>query len=206
MKNHIKVLSVILVIFLTFSVSFTANAEVGKPKSVSITAVYSNKNEIAVKWKKVSNISGYQLQYSTNSKFKKAKSVKIKSKKTAKKIKKLKSGKKYFIRIRAYKVSNNKITNGSWSKKRSITTKQSTTTTKRCTNNNNHSMQCGNIGKWFNSRSELTAYYNNIAQSWNNKYASGEITIEELMNNAPGGYECWSCSHCGKWSGNFKYR
>lgn len=49
---------------------------------------------------------GYKIQYSTSKKFKKAKTITIKStkKKLNKKIKKLKKGKTYYIRVRAYRV------------------------------------------------------------------------------------------------------
>lgn len=80
----------------------------------------------------------------------------------------------------------------------------SATTASGCANGN-HSMPTGNIGKWFNSRNELNSYYLSIGKEWNNKYSDGKITFEELTKNCPEGYECWSCSNCGKWSGNFKY-
>lgn len=80
----------------------------------------------------------------------------------------------------------------------------SATTTSGCANGN-HSMPTGNIGKWFNSRNELNSYYLSVGKEWNNKYSNGKITFEELTKNCPEGYECWSCSNCGKWSGNFKY-
>lgn len=80
----------------------------------------------------------------------------------------------------------------------------SATTTSGCASGN-HSMPTGNIGKWFNSRNELNSYYLSVGKEWNNKYSNGKITFEELTKNCPEGYECWSCSNCGKWSGNFKY-
>lgn len=73
-------------------------------------------------------------------------------------------------------------------------------------NSNQHNIGVGNIGRWFNSRSELVAYYNNVVNEWNRKVDNGEITNEEYYAKCPAGYECWSCSHCGKWTGNFKYR
>ena len=69
-----------------------------------------------------------------------------------------------------------------------------------------HSMPVGNMGRWFESKNELITYYNSVAEEWNNKLDKGQISIEEYYNNVPRGYECWSCSGCGKWSGNFKYR
>ncbi len=38
------------------------------------------------------------------------------------------------------------------------------------------------------------------------QYLNGTITFEEYHKKSPYGYECWSCSYCGKWTGNFKYR
>ena len=81
----------------------------------------------------------------------------------------------------------------------------STTTTSGCASGN-HSMPTGNCGKWFNSRSEAVNYYNSVSDMWNNKYDAGEISYEQLHKNCPGGYECWSCSRCGKWTVNLKYR
>ncbi len=75
-----------------------------KVKKVKAFKAKSNKKKTAtITWKKLSKIDGYSLEYSLKKNFKGAKIKKIK--KTAKKctIKKLKSKKKYFFRIRAYK-------------------------------------------------------------------------------------------------------
>lgn len=81
------------------------------------------------------------------------------------------------------------------------------TTTKpsNCTNNSNHSIKCGNMGRWFNSKNELVSYYDKQVKYWNDKVDNGEITNEEYYANVPSGYKCWSCSYCGKWTGDFKY-
>lgn len=82
------------------------------------------------------------------------------------------------------------------------------TTTKptHCTTNSNHSIKCGNMGRWFNSRNELKNYVTEVGNKINSQYENGEITWEEYIKKSPCGYECWSCSYCGKWTGNFKYR
>ena len=72
-----------------------------------------------------------------------------------------------------------------------------------CTNNNNHSIKCGNIGMWFGSRREVDTYFSSVCNKWGTKYKNEEITWEEYTKNCPQGYECWSCSYCGKWTGNF---
>lgn len=79
-----------------------------------------------------------------------------------------------------------------------------TTTTSGCANGN-HSMPTGNCGKWFNSRNEAISYNDAICDKWNNKIDNNEISYSEYVKNCPSGYECWSCSRCGKWTINFKY-
>ena len=74
-----------------------------------------------------------------------------------------------------------------------------------CTNNNNHSIKCGNIGRWFNSRDEVEKYWEDVDNSHYKQWQEGKITVEEYYKISPYGYECWSCSYCGKWTGNFKY-
>lgn len=74
----------------------------------------------------------------------------------------------------------------------------------QCSNNNNHSMKCGNMGRWFDSKSDVKAYVDSVMKSWADKWESGEISDDEYFANCPQGYECWSCGYCGKWTGNFK--
>ena len=74
-----------------------------------------------------------------------------------------------------------------------------------CTNNNDHSMSCGNMGRWFNNKREIEQYLKEIDNNYAQKYENGEITYQEYVTKVPYGYECWSCSYCGKWTGNFKY-
>ena len=68
-----------------------------------------------------------------------------------------------------------------------------------------HSISVGNMGRWFDNRDRLISYYQGVVDEWNDKVNSGEISNEEYFSNVPMGYECWSCSSCGKWTGNFKY-
>lgn len=74
-----------------------------KPSKVKLKSVTLSKTTLNVEWKKV-NCSGYEITYTTDSKFKKGlKKVKIKNPKTVKKaIKKLKKNKKYYVKVRAY--------------------------------------------------------------------------------------------------------
>lgn len=207
-----RVLSVVMIILISVSaISIKTTAFASAIATTAITSLKTKNKTITVKWKKKTGITGYQIQYSTNSKFKKNnKKIKIKNSKTvSKKITGLNPTQKYYVRIRTYKGKKY----SSWSKKKCITTKSSTpisaaTTTAqtRCTNNNNHSMSCGNIGRWFNSRSDIETYWKNQCNALAEKWDKGEISDSEYYSKSPYGYECWSCSYCGKWTGNFKYR
>lgn len=208
MKRSIFI--VITTIILLISIAFPTTVLAASMPTTTITSVKSQSKAFTVKWKKKSGITGYQIQYSTNSKFKKEnKSVKIKNAKTvSKKITKLKVAKKYYVRIRTYKGKKY----SKWSKVKSIKTPKESKCTKdniqketHCTNNNNHSMSCGNMGKWFISRDEVDTYWDEVDIGYFQQYQNGTITFEEYHKKSPYGYECWSCSYCGKWTGNFKY-
>ena len=103
----------------------TAPKTVANPKSASIKKVKAAKKAILVTWKKVSGVKGYQVQVATDKKFKKnKKTVTIKKQKTTKTtVKKLKSKKKYYVRIRTYKTVNGKKVYSAWSKVKSVKTK-----------------------------------------------------------------------------------
>ena len=103
-------------------------------QKLSIPSCYLNAgvNQFVVNWYSVKDASGYEIQYSTSKKFakNKTKTVTINSNKKyrpSKKIKKLKSNKKYYVRVRAYKKGkvNGKSTKvySSWSKVKSVKTK-----------------------------------------------------------------------------------
>ena len=198
----------VMLISIVSLVDFSAFA--ASMPTTTITSVKAQSKAFTVKWKKKSGITGYQIQYSTNSKFKKGnKSIKIKNAKTiSKKINKLKVAKKYYVRIRTYKGKKY----SKWSKVKSIKTPKDTKSNKdnihkemHCTNNNDHSMSCGNMEKWFNSRDEVEKYWEDVDNSHYKQWQEGKITVEEYYKISPYGYECWSCSYCGKWTGNFKY-
>ena len=206
-----KITAIILSIFILLGIYYPCNILAASMPTTTITSVKAQSKAFTVKWKKKSSITGYQIQYSTNSKFKKGnKSIKIKSAKTvSKKITKLKVAKKYYVRIRTYKGKKY----SKWSKVKSIKTTKESKCNKdniqketHCTNNNNHSMSCGNIGRWFNSRSDIETYWKNQCNALAEKWDKGEISDSEYYSKSPYGYECWSCSYCSKWTGNFKYR
>lgn len=105
--------------------STTKNTKAVKPKKTSIKKLSKGKKKFTVTWAKVSGVKGYQIQYSSDKKFKKNnKSVTVTKQKTTKAtVKKLKSKKKYYVRVRTYKTVNGKKIYSSWSKVKSVKTK-----------------------------------------------------------------------------------
>lgn len=80
------------------------------------SSVGAAKINLTLSWPRDKNADGYQLQYATNKKFKKKKSVKIKKNKTTKyTIKNQKTGRKYYVRVRSYKKSGKKTKYSKWS-------------------------------------------------------------------------------------------
>lgn len=211
-----RIIFIITTIILLISMTFPTTVLAASMPTTTITSVKAQSKAFTVKWKKKSGITGYQIQYSTNSKFKKkdSKTIKVKQVKTnSKRIKGLKVAKKYYVRVRTYKLVKKKSYYSSWSKKKSVTitpantiSAATTTSQAHCTNNSNHSIKCGNIGRWFNSRSDIETYWKNQCNALAEKWDKGEISDSEYYSKSPYGYECWSCSYCGKWTGNFKYR
>lgn len=103
-----------------------ATVKAKRPARVKIKKVTSpKKRRIKIRLKKVKAATGYKVQISFSKRFKKAKKYKTKTYKTKKwKFiikKKLKSQKKYYIRVKAYKIINGKkIYSKKWSKRKKI--------------------------------------------------------------------------------------
>ena len=94
---------------------------VGKGKKPSVKNLKGKKLKIT--YKAVSGAKGYRIQVATNKKFKKAKKYNLTGKTKTVKVKKL--NKKYFVRVRAYKVDpNGKKKWGKWSVKKAIVVKK----------------------------------------------------------------------------------
>lgn len=93
--------------------SITFKIVLKKPAAAAITKIKSSKPYVVVTWKKVT-CTGYELQVSLNSDFSKATTYKLQA--VTKKVPRLKNGKKYYFRVRAYNIDNNKTAKGAWSK------------------------------------------------------------------------------------------
>jgi hypothetical protein len=98
-----------------------------KPVATSLKKVTAKKTGFQATWvKKTAQITGYQIRYSTSSKFTAAstKSVKVeKNSTTSTKVTGLKSGKKYYVQIRTYKTVDGTNYYSEWSEASTVTTK-----------------------------------------------------------------------------------
>lgn len=96
------------------------------PAKVKLTGVKNYKGKkLKAYWKKNTKVTGYQVQYSTSSKFKSAKTVTVKGyKSTSKTITKLAKNKKYYVRVRTYKTVSKVNYYSGWSNTKSITIKK----------------------------------------------------------------------------------
>ena len=93
------------------------------PKKTSISKVKGASGSFKIKIKKggKSTTTGYQIQYSKKKSFGGKKTVTLKSyKKNSKTVKGLKSGKKYYVRVRTYKTVKGKKYYSAWSKVKRI--------------------------------------------------------------------------------------
>ncbi len=97
------------------------------PKSVARVSISKakskKKHSITLNWKKVEGASGYQIQYSKYKNFRGKKSLWVGSTINKKTIRSLKSKKKYYVRVRAYTISNSQFIYGKFSKARKVKVK-----------------------------------------------------------------------------------
>ncbi|MCD7757108.1 MAG: right-handed parallel beta-helix repeat-containing protein [Clostridiales bacterium] len=92
------------------------------PSTPSVTAKKAASKKLKVSWKKISGVTGYQIEYSTSSSFSSSKTVKVTSASTVSKtITGLTKGKKYYVRVRAYTTCNSVTLYGAYSATKSAT-------------------------------------------------------------------------------------
>ena len=94
-------------------------AALTKAKIVSVKSV--SKKTVKITWNKVRTAKGYQIKYSTKKNMTDAKTVT--SGALSKKITKLKSGKRYYFKVRAYKTADGSRIYGGWSSTKSVKVK-----------------------------------------------------------------------------------
>ena len=90
-----------------------------KAKLVSVKSV--SKKGVKITWNKVKTAKGYQIKYSAKKNMTEAKTATSGS--LSKKITKLKSGKRYYFKVRAYKTADGSRIYGGWSSVKSVKVK-----------------------------------------------------------------------------------
>lgn len=105
--------------------SKTANFIIKPQKPTQNKLKSKVKKQLNISWKKDKNVSGYEIKYSTSSKFtgKTTKTVKAGKNSTGVTVKKLKSRKKYYVKLRSYKTINGKKYYSSYSSTKNIKVK-----------------------------------------------------------------------------------
>ncbi|MCD7745114.1 MAG: leucine-rich repeat protein [Lachnospiraceae bacterium] len=116
---------------IAYSGSTTSSCTAKKIVRLTRPTLSSVKNtsskKVTVKWKKVTKVTGYQIQYSTSKTFAsgKTKSVKVKGAARVQKVlSKLKKGKTYYVRIRTYYKKGSATYYSAWSAKRKVAVKK----------------------------------------------------------------------------------
>lgn len=124
MKKLLSILTTAaMLLTVTITPISTTASSVKKSAKVTLKSVKTiSTNSLKVTWKNVEEATGYQIKISTNGKFKKAKTVNTVNA-SMKTIKKLKSGTKYYVKVRSYIKANGNKKYGKWSKIKSAKTK-----------------------------------------------------------------------------------
>lgn len=104
--------------------SGTAKFKINLKKTKLSVAKSTKKKTFITTWKKTGGNSGWQVQYSTNKKFRSGvRTVNLKSRNTKLTVRKLRSRKTYYIRVRGYKKVKGKIMYAGWSNVKKVKVK-----------------------------------------------------------------------------------
>lgn len=104
---------------------YNINIECTTPKKPTLKSVTSKKKALVVKWSKSKYAKGYNVQYSTNKRFKGAKTITVKgASKLSREIKKLAGERTYNVRVRGYRKVGDKTVYSAWSNVKKAKTKK----------------------------------------------------------------------------------
>ncbi len=96
-----------------------------RTKNINLKSVKSKKaKQVTIRWAKAKNVDGYVVEYSTKANLKSAKKKKVKASATSLTVKNLKKGKKYYVRVRGYKVIDGQKVYTQYSAKKAVKIKK----------------------------------------------------------------------------------
>lgn len=155
--------------------------------AVKLNSVKSGEYAFTANYNRNSGVTGYQVQYSTASNFKGAKTITKKNTKTKAKtysttVKNLSGAKKYYVRVRTYKtvkVGKKKVTYYSnWSAAKTVTTKK-VTPTAAPTGFKLSAPKYKKLKMTWNATKGASGYQ--VQYSWNDSYYNQKVTKAQVI-------------------------
>lgn len=96
-----------------------------RTKNIRLKSAKSKKaKQATIRWAKVKNVDGYVVEYSAKANLKSAKKKKVKASTISLTVKNLKKGKKYYVRVRGYKVIDGQKVYTQYSAKKAVKIKK----------------------------------------------------------------------------------
>ncbi len=179
-RHHLVIAAFALSLITTaFAPAQTVEAAAKKPAKVKITKITNvSATKAKVSWKKAAGAKSYQVSIATDKKFKKNRKT-YNTKTLYKSISKLKTGKKYYVRIRAKGKSY-----GKWSSVKSFTLKAKKINTKKPSTSSKPTKPADNNSKPINSQPTGPAKPVSCKHSW--KYDVNLDSMAHLQRRIAG--------------------
>lgn len=188
-KRIMSILTTVTVLLTVLIVPISASASnAKKPAKVKLNSVKTiSTKALKIYWKNIEKAKGYQIKISTNRNFNRSKTVNTVNA-SMKTIKKLKSGTKYYVKVRAYTKVNGKKKYGRWSNVKSGSKKKAVS--RRTTTNNNTTV---NYGLTYVLNPDSMKVHKSGCRTF--KYESRYPTTNDLNGALNSGYSmckvCW---------------
>ena len=176
--------------------------------AVKLNSVKSGEYAFTANYNRNSGVTGYQVQYSTASNFKGAKTITKKNTKTKAKtysttVKNLSGAKKYYVRVRTYKtvkVGKKKVTYYSnWSTVKAVTTKK-VTPAAAPTGFKLSAPKYKKLKMTWNATKGASGYQ--VQYKGADDLSSKKVTKEQFIKDMDEFFNGWKANEVNKWAGN----
>lgn len=176
--------------------------------AVNLNSVKSGEYAFTANYNRNSGVTGYQVQYSTASNFKGAKTITKKNTKTKAKtysttVKNLSGAKKYYVRVRTYKtvkVGKKKVTYYSnWSAVKAVTTKK-VTPAAAPTGFKLSAPKYKKLKMTWNATKGASGYQ--VQYKGADDLSSKKVTKEQFIKDMDEFFNGWKANEVNKWAGN----